>query len=145
MLDQQRVEAPGVLAHHTAGYIYDIEKPVQLNGIVTEVEWRQPHVIVHLDAQDDAGTLANWSVEMSGPLGGMYRRGVRPENFVKPGDAVRMTVCVAKDGSYTAAVHSITVPSTLQKQSRDVLTADRPIGTPRFANGNARIFQRGNR
>ena len=47
---------------------------------------------------------------------GMYRRGVRPENFVKPGDAIRMTVCVAKDGSHTSAAHSITVPSTLQNK-----------------------------
>ena len=105
-----------VLAHHTAAYSYDIEKPVQLNGIVTEVEWKQPHVVVHVDAKDDVGAVVNWSVEMAGPQGGMYRRGVRPENFVKPGDAVRMTVCVAKDGSHTAAVHSITVPNTLRNK-----------------------------
>ena len=80
------------LAHHTAAYLYDIEKPAQINGTVTEVEWKQPHVIVHVDAKDDAGTVVNWIVEMAGPQGGMYRRGVRPENFVKPGDAISMTV-----------------------------------------------------
>jgi hypothetical protein len=103
-----------LLAHHTAAYIYDVEKPVQLSGIVSEVEWKQPHVIVHVETRGDAGAVVNWRVEMAGPLGGMYRRGVRPENFVKPGDAISMTVCVAKDGSHTAAVHSITVPNALQ-------------------------------
>jgi hypothetical protein len=105
-----------VLAHHTAAYLYNIDKPAPLSGTVTEVEWKQPHVIVHVDAKDGAGIVVNWSVEMAGPQGGMYRRGVRPENFVKPGDAISMTVCVAKDGSHTAAVHSIVVPDTLQNK-----------------------------
>ena len=105
-----------VFAHHTAAYLYDIDKPSQLNGTVTEVEWKQPHVIVHVDAKDAAGIVVSWSVEMAGPQGGMYRRGVRPETFVKPGDAINMTVCVAKDGSHTAAVHSIAVPNTLQNR-----------------------------
>jgi hypothetical protein len=102
-----------VSAYHTASYIYDVEKPVTMKGPVTEVEWKQPHVIVHLDMKTDNGSVVNWSVEMAGPLGGMNRRGVT-QDFLKPGDAVSMTVCVAKDGSRTAAAHSISVPGALE-------------------------------
>ena len=113
------VLAPSVIslsAHHTAAYTYDVQKPVALKGTVTEVEWKQPHVLVHVDAKTDAGGIASWTVEMSGPQSGMYRNGLRLENFVKPGDPISMTVCAAKDGSQTAYVHSVEAPVALQNK-----------------------------
>ena len=103
------------LAQHTAAYTYDITKPVPLSGTVTVVEWKQPHVLVHVDAKTESG-VASWIVEMSGPQSGMSRNGLRPENFVKPGDPISMTVCIAKDGTNTAYVHSITVPRVLENK-----------------------------
>src|SRR2546423_9395573 len=104
-----------LLAHHTAAYIYDISKPVALSGTVTVVEWKQPHVLVHVDVKAGTG-VASWIVEMSGPQSGMSRNGLRPENFVKPGDPISMTVCAAKDGSQTAYVHSVEAPAALQNK-----------------------------
>jgi hypothetical protein len=105
-----------LLAHHTAAYVYDISKPVPLSGTVTVVEWKQPHVLVHVDVVKADSGVASWIVEMSGPQSGMYRNGLRPENFVKPGDPISMTVCIAKDGTNAAYVHAITVPSALQNK-----------------------------
>jgi len=39
------VVAAPLAAHHTAAYIYDVDKPVTLKGTVTEVEWKMPHVL----------------------------------------------------------------------------------------------------
>ena len=81
-----------VLAHHTAAYLYDVDKPVTLKGTVTAV---------------------GWVVELKGPMGGMNRLGIKPD-FLKPGDAISMSVCAAKDGSHTAGARSIMVPGTLE-------------------------------
>ena len=101
-----------LLAHHTAAYLYDVDKPVTSKGTVTEVEWKQPHVLVHLDVRADDGSVVSWIIELAGPFN-LKQRGVQPD-FVKPGDAITMSVCVAKDGSHTAGARSITASAVLE-------------------------------
>jgi hypothetical protein len=98
-----------VLAHHTISAVYDTNKVVTLNGVVTEVDWQNPHVILHLDAKNDDGTLVSWDVE-TWHLQGMRRRGLN-QDFVKVGEAVSMNVFVARDGARKAALDSIELPS----------------------------------
>jgi hypothetical protein len=43
-----------VLAHHTAASIYNVDNALQLSGIAAEVEWKQPHVIVHVDLEGES-------------------------------------------------------------------------------------------
>ena len=104
------VSAAAPSAHHTISAVYDISKVVTLKGVVTEVDWQNPHVILHLDVKNDDGTLVTWNVE-TWHLQGMRRRGLTQQAFVKVGDAVDMTVFVAKDGTWKAELESITLPS----------------------------------
>ena len=100
-----------VRAHHKTSTLYDVEKPVPLEGTVTAFLFRNPHTYVFVDARNGDGTIVNWKVEL---LAGLIlnREGVA-RDFFKAGDPVSMTVCVAKDGSHTAAAQYFFVPSSL--------------------------------
>jgi hypothetical protein len=100
-------------AHHSFSAEYDSKKSVTLKGIVTKVEWMNPHVYFYLDVTDDAGNTANWSLEM-GPPNGLERSGWT-RNTMKVGDEVIVEGTLAKDGSKQANARSVTMASTGKK------------------------------
>src|SRR5579885_3639361 len=63
-----------LLAHHSFSAEYDSKKPVTLKGIVTKVDWMNPHVYFYLDVTNDSGNVVNWAFEM-GPPNGLQRSG----------------------------------------------------------------------
>jgi hypothetical protein len=77
------------------------EKPVQLNGIVTAVQWKNPHVLVFVDVKDESGSVVNWKVEWLSAMI-LFQQGFSRDS-PHVGDQINMTACVAKDGSHTAA------------------------------------------
>jgi hypothetical protein len=100
-------------AHHSFSAEYDSKKQVTLKGIVTKVEWMNPHVYFYLDVTDDAGNITNWSFEM-GPPNGLERSGWT-RNTMKVGDEVVVDGTLAKDGSKQANARSVTMASTGKK------------------------------
>jgi hypothetical protein len=100
-------------AHHSFSAEYDSKKSVTLKGIVTKVEWMNPHVYFYVDVTDDAGNTANWSLEM-GPPNGLERSGWT-RNTMKVGDEVIVEGTLAKDGSKQANARSVTMASTGKK------------------------------
>jgi hypothetical protein len=99
------VAAAAVSAHHTASYIYDIEKPVRLKGVVTEVEWKNPHVLLHLDVKGNDGVTVSWLLEARAVYI-MRRMGIE-QDFIKTGETVDLTACIAKDGSHKGGLQSV--------------------------------------
>jgi hypothetical protein len=63
MLSALILSATPLSAHHNVAQMYDAEKPTSLNGTVTAVQWRNPHVFVFVDVKDEAGSVVNWKVE----------------------------------------------------------------------------------
>ena len=57
--------ASPVVAHHGRGATYDMKKQVTLKGVVTEVSWRNPHVLIWMDVKDENGKVTNWGFENS--------------------------------------------------------------------------------
>jgi hypothetical protein len=55
-----------ILAHHSFAVDYDVKKPVKLQGVVTKVEWTNPHAHVYLDVVEK-GVKTNWNFEMASP------------------------------------------------------------------------------
>jgi len=96
-----------LFAHHSSA-AYDATKVVTIKGTVTSLDWRNPHVRVHLDVHDADGRLVNWDVETWG-TGQLSVRGVT-NGFIKPGDRVSIDVFLAKDGTPKAFVRTLTLP-----------------------------------
>jgi len=102
-----------VMAHHSFAAEYDSKKPVKLQGIVTKVDWMNPHVYFYIDVKDESGNITNWGLEM-GPPNGLQRSGWT-RNTMKIGDEVIVEGTLAKDGSNQANARSVTMASTGKK------------------------------
>jgi hypothetical protein len=88
-------------AHHAYAAEFDLAKPVKLTGVVTRVEWTNPHIWIYLDVKDDAGKVTNWGFSAS-PPGMLQRRGIT-RNSLKVGDTLTISGHRAKDGSNNAS------------------------------------------
>lgn len=53
------------LAHHGRGGTYDTKRQVSLKGTVAEVLWRNPHIVIFVDAPDESGKVVRWTIEHS--------------------------------------------------------------------------------
>lgn len=94
-------------AHHSFGAEYDTSKPVQLIGIVTKIEWTNPHSFLYVDVKDDKGSVVNWKLE-GYPPGVLYRTGWRKDLTVKVGDTLTVTGWRARDSTNLAHSREVT-------------------------------------
>ena len=94
-------------AHHSFAAEFDSTKVVTLNGVVTKVEWTNPHTYFYVDVTDDQGKVVNWAVEGGAP-NALYRAGWKPTSL-KTGDRVTIVGSRAKDGSNLANATSFTL------------------------------------
>jgi len=83
-------------AHHGFATWFDMTRTVILKGIVTSLEWTNPHAYIYLDVKDENGAIEKWSAEMTG-IGMLARVGWRRDT-VKPGDKITLIGKPAKDG-----------------------------------------------
>ena len=98
-------------AHHSFAAEFDGEKPITLKGIVTKVEWTNPHVWFYVNVKDPAtGQVINWGAEM-GPPHGLQRRGWRHDTL-KVGEEVTVAGSLAKNGTKRINASKVTLTST---------------------------------
>jgi len=89
--------ATRLLAHHSFAAEFDASKRVTLKGVVSKVDWRNPHIYVYLQVKDDRGNVTEWACE-GGPPNVLLRQGWS-RTTVKEGDEVTIDGAVAKDSS----------------------------------------------
>ena len=65
-----------VRAHHAFAAEFDATKPVTFKGVVSKVEWTNPHMWIYVDVKDASGSIVTWAVEGGAP-NALLRRGWR--------------------------------------------------------------------
>ena len=103
-------------AHHSFIAVFDRDQPVSVEGVVTEIQWTNPHIWFFVDVTNPDGSVTNWGFS-GGPPGLLVRRGVS-RDALKVGDAVVVEGFRARDGSTNASGSRVTFPD-----GRQVFTA----------------------
>ncbi len=96
-----------VFAHHAFSNEFDEAKPITLEGVVTRIDWENPHVHYFLDVAQADGTVVNWACETGGP-NRLAKRGWTRDSL-KPGDNVIVHGFPAKDASHAADGRKVTL------------------------------------
>jgi hypothetical protein len=94
-------------AHHSFAAEYDASKAIRVTGVISKVEWTNPHSYLYIDVKDDHGNLVTWTCEGGAP-NTLSRRGFT-KNAIKIGDTVTIDGYGAKDGSRLMDARRITL------------------------------------
>jgi hypothetical protein len=97
-----------VRAHHAFSAEFDANKPIKLQGTVTEVEWINPHAWIHMDVKRPDGTVEKWMIE-GGTPNTLFRRGFN-KNSLPIGTVIVVDGYQSKDGSLKGNGRDLTLP-----------------------------------
>jgi hypothetical protein len=95
-------------AHHSGAAEFDSNKKIDLTGVVTKVEWTNPHAHFYMDVKDASGNMVNWNLELASP-NVLIRNGWK-RNSIKPGDTVSVTGIRTKDSPNIGSAAVIAFP-----------------------------------
>src|SRR5262245_1835170 len=96
-----------ISAHHAFAAEFDAQKPIKLEGTVTQVEWINPHAWIHIDVKKPDGTIEQWMIE-GGTPNTLFRRGVT-KNSLPAGTVIVVDGYQAKDGTLKANGRDLTL------------------------------------
>ena len=94
-------------AHHAFSQEFDQNKPVNLSGTVTKVQWTSPHVITYIDVKDNNGKVTNWKVELGSPA--QLTKAGWTRDKLKVGEMVSLQGWQAKNGTNFANAEEVTM------------------------------------
>ena len=99
--------AAPLVAHHSYAAEFDATKPITITGVVTKVEWANPHARFYFDAKNDKGVMVNWNFELGSP-NGLMRNGWRRDSL-KIGDMITVVGTLAKNAPYVGNARTVTL------------------------------------
>jgi hypothetical protein len=111
-------------AHHAFAAEFDANQPISLSGKVARVEWINPHSWIHIDVENDDGSVDRWMIEGGNPTA-LLRRG-----FTKASLPVGTEIMVegyrAKGNPFRANGRDLTFPD-----GRKLFMGSSGTGAPR--------------
>ena len=94
------------IAHHSFSAEFDIERPVELTGRVTDMRWSNPHAWIYIDVEDGNGDVVNWALETRA-ANGLIRSGWRKDDL-PVGTVLKIEGYQARNGTPTANISTVT-------------------------------------
>jgi hypothetical protein len=99
-----------VMAHHSLGTEFQMGKPSAITGVLSRVDWENPHIYWEIDVKGPDGAVAHWNVEGL-PPSYLHRSGVdRSDMLALMGKEVTVHGRLAKDGSKLMFALDFTLP-----------------------------------
>jgi len=89
-------------AHHSVAGQFDNTKPVMLTGVISKVDWINPHIYIHLDVKDDKGAVTTWRLA-SLPTAMLRKAGLTSQMLLADGATVTANAILARDGTQQLA------------------------------------------
>ena len=97
-------------AHHSFEAEFNSEKLVAVTGVLTRVEWSNPHIYFYVDAKEKNGKVATWTFEGSN-TGPIRRAGTERKDFVSNyGKVITVLACPAKVTARRGAAEQVKLP-----------------------------------
>jgi hypothetical protein len=95
-------------AHHSFAAEYDAKKELRLTGIITKIDWINPHAWIHMNVKSPDGTATEWMIQTGTP-NTLFRRGFSRDS-VKVGTTIIVDGYAAKDGTPNINGRDVTFP-----------------------------------
>jgi hypothetical protein len=90
--------ATAAVAHHSVAGQFDMSEPVTWTGVISSVDWINPHIYIHLDVADEGGVVTTWALETVPPAM-MRRAGLSSATLLGDGETVTIEGLRARDGT----------------------------------------------
>lgn len=101
-------------AHHSFSAEFDIKKPFKMSGVVTKVNWANPHIFIYMDVVDETtGKTVNWAMEMANP-NRLMREGWSRDTL-KVGSKITVEGSLARNGTPLGNARSVVLAETGQR------------------------------
>ena len=96
------------MSHHSFMAEFDMSKAVVVKGVLTDIQWANPHITFYVDVTDDYGSVTHWGVNAAAPSAFVGRGLTR--SLLKPGDVIVVEGYPARSGKAFAAGSTLTLP-----------------------------------
>ena len=103
------LDAP-LYAHYGFEIEYDGSKYITVTGVLTKVDWENPHIYFNVDSKDPDGKVTSWRFEGSS-VAIVEKTGTRRRDLVDSiGQTVTVSACPAKGGVPRGAAEKLKLP-----------------------------------